>query len=201
MTQVWHTELEIYETAHRAFAEGDRVQLTRAWDVGCRKRLANRSSGTIRKLDGSGKGQIEIDGKVYGINLERMRHLDYAYARTSYSLQYSSNKQILVHVDTGYSRARVLTDQSYLYVAVSRGAERAMVFTDDRETLLSHYSPVLHQRISAGTQELWVVDSKRETVTVINREGVSVIYGRQDRIPLVLFGGDLAVSEIFGQGE
>ena len=53
--------------------------------------------------------------------------------------------------------------------------------------------------LSAGTHELWVIDAKRETVTITSRQGVSMVYGPGDRIPLSLFGGDLAVSEIFAR--
>jgi Uma2 family endonuclease len=53
--------------------------------------------------------------------------------------------------------------------------------------------------LSAGTQELWVIDAKRQTVTVTGREGASVVYRGEDRIPLRLFGGDLAVSDVFGR--
>jgi Uma2 family endonuclease len=53
--------------------------------------------------------------------------------------------------------------------------------------------------LSAGTHELWVIDAKRETVTITNRQGISMVYGPGDRIPLSLFGGELAVSEIFAR--
>jgi Uma2 family endonuclease len=51
--------------------------------------------------------------------------------------------------------------------------------------------------LSAGTQELWVVDAKRQTVTITVRDGATVVYRANDRIPLSLFGGHLSVSEVF----
>lgn len=54
--------------------------------------------------------------------------------------------------------------------------------------------------LSTGTQELWVIDAKRETVTVTSRDEASMVYGREDRMPLSLFEGSLAVSEIFARG-
>lgn len=51
--------------------------------------------------------------------------------------------------------------------------------------------------LSSGAQEFWVVDPKRETVSVTRQGSVPAVYRRGDRIPLSLFAGDLAVSEIF----
>lgn len=51
--------------------------------------------------------------------------------------------------------------------------------------------------LCAGTEELWIVDAKRQTVTVTKRDGASVVYRAEDRIPLPLFGGYLRVSDMF----
>lgn len=51
--------------------------------------------------------------------------------------------------------------------------------------------------LSTGAQEFWIVDPNRKTVTVMRRQEGALIYQIGDRIPLNLFGGDLAASEIF----
>jgi Uma2 family endonuclease len=52
--------------------------------------------------------------------------------------------------------------------------------------------------LSTGAEEFWIVDPNRKNVTVMSRQGGTLIYEQGTRIPLALFGGDLAVSEIFG---
>jgi Uma2 family endonuclease len=51
---------------------------------------------------------------------------------------------------------------------------------------------------SSGAQEFWVVDPKRETVSVTCQGGVPTVYHIGDRIPLPMFDGYLDVCEIFG---
>jgi len=51
--------------------------------------------------------------------------------------------------------------------------------------------------LSSGTQEFWVVDPKRETVSITRQGSVTTVYRVGDRIPLPMFGGHLDVSEIF----
>jgi Uma2 family endonuclease len=52
--------------------------------------------------------------------------------------------------------------------------------------------------LSSGAQEFWVVDPKRETVSVTKQGGVPTVYRLGDRIPLSMFDSHLDVSEIFG---
>ena len=51
--------------------------------------------------------------------------------------------------------------------------------------------------LSTGTQEFWVVDPKRKSVSVARPSGESVVYGTGDRIPLTVFGGMIEVADIF----
>jgi Uma2 family endonuclease len=52
--------------------------------------------------------------------------------------------------------------------------------------------------LSTGCEEFWVVDPKRQTVSVTRREGETTLYRSGDRIPLPLFESDLEVSRILG---
>ena len=51
--------------------------------------------------------------------------------------------------------------------------------------------------LSTGGEEFWVVDSKRKQVTVMRRQGGTLVYERGQAIPLTLFGGELPITEIF----
>jgi Uma2 family endonuclease len=52
--------------------------------------------------------------------------------------------------------------------------------------------------LATGAQEFWVIHPKRRTVLVMQRDGRTLLYAMGQRIPLTLFGGELAVEEIFG---
>jgi Uma2 family endonuclease len=51
--------------------------------------------------------------------------------------------------------------------------------------------------LSTGCQEFWIVNPKRKDVTVMRREGGTVVYEIGGQIPLPLFDGELGVEEIF----
>jgi ATP-dependent exoDNAse (exonuclease V) alpha subunit len=61
-------------------------------------------------------------------------HLDHGYAVTSYSGQGQTADRVLIHVDTDLP-ARDLINNGMAYVAVSRGASDAQIFTNDRGRL------------------------------------------------------------------
>jgi Uma2 family endonuclease len=47
--------------------------------------------------------------------------------------------------------------------------------------------------LSTGTQQFWVIDPKRKTVSVTDQSGVTTVYQEQDQIPLTLFEGRAAL--------
>jgi Uma2 family endonuclease len=51
--------------------------------------------------------------------------------------------------------------------------------------------------LSTGCQKFWIVNPKRKDVTIMRREGGTVVYEIGGQIPLPLFGGELDVEEIF----
>lgn len=51
--------------------------------------------------------------------------------------------------------------------------------------------------LSTGAEEFWIVNPKRKSVTVMRRDGGTVVYEIGDRIPLTLFGCDLDVAKMF----
>ena len=137
---------EIYESEVRQFAVGDRIQITRPWRVTRGDVIANRAIGTITALNEQGEAELDVDGRKLTWNIQEMPHAYYGYAMTSYSAQSLTVSRVAVHIDTGDSRIRPLLEKALLYVGASRGANDVMIFTDDRETLLSaEESPVLCQ--------------------------------------------------------
>ncbi len=51
--------------------------------------------------------------------------------------------------------------------------------------------------LATGTEEFWVVDGKRQTVSVTLRAGNTVVYSIGDIIPVRMFHSELAAAEIF----
>ena len=73
----------LYRKAERAFAAGDRVQMT----APNRERgVPNRELGTVERVDPNGRVEIQWDsGRTSTFEASEGRHLDYGYAVTSHS--------------------------------------------------------------------------------------------------------------------
>lgn len=126
--------VQVYQRAERTFTEGERVQLTAPWRD---KRIANRETGTLERLDEKGNVilRLDKDDKRVQFNLNQMKHLDYGYAVTSFSSQGTTVQKVLINVATEDSRVRKLIDQRFGYVAVSRAELDAQIYTDKAEHL------------------------------------------------------------------
>ncbi len=77
------------------------------------------------KMDGG--HELQLDPRLHP-------HLDHGYAVTSHSSQGQTADRVLIHVDTELG-AKDLLNNRMAYVAVSRGAYDAQLFTNDREKL------------------------------------------------------------------
>jgi Uma2 family endonuclease len=51
--------------------------------------------------------------------------------------------------------------------------------------------------LSTGTQQFWVADAKKRTISVTPKDGVPVVYRMGDRIPLPMFDSYLDVADLF----
>jgi hypothetical protein len=114
--------------SERAFAAGDRVQMT-APDRG--RGVPNRDLGTVEGIAANGRMEIRWDsGRTSSFEAGERRHLDYGYAVTSHSSQGQTAGRVLVHVETDRASEK-LVNQRLAYVAVSRGQDDARIYTDD----------------------------------------------------------------------
>ncbi len=126
--------VQVYERSQRAFAEGERVQLTAPWKS---KGLANRQTGTLENVDDKGNVTLKLDkdDRRVRFNLGEMKHIDYGYAVTSFSSQGATVEKVLVNVSTQDSRIQKLIDRRFAYVAVSRAEQDAHIYTDNQDRL------------------------------------------------------------------
>jgi conjugative relaxase-like TrwC/TraI family protein len=122
----------VYREGLRTFSEGDRIQFTApANDL----KIANRELGTIESISGDGRLHLKMDdGRSVQLDPNRQLHLDYGYAVTSHSSQGQTADRVLIHVDTELG-AKDLLNSRMAYVAVSRGAHDAQIFTNDATAL------------------------------------------------------------------
>jgi ATP-dependent exoDNAse (exonuclease V) alpha subunit len=124
--------VSVFREELRNFSQGDRVQFTApANDL----KVANRELGTIGSADGNGQLNLKLDnGRAIELDPNRHMHLDYGYAVTSHSSQGQTADCVLIHVDTELS-AKDLLNSRMAYVAVSRGAHDAQIFTNNASAL------------------------------------------------------------------
>jgi len=143
----------VYEPEARAFAVGERVQFTAPWQD---KGLANRDMGTVEYLDQSGNISVRMDdsGRSVAWNLNRNKHVDYAYTMTSHSSQGATVDRVLIQVDTGDSRTRSLINQQLAYVAASRPRYDAQIFTDQAEKLSPALSRTQENTTALSPQQI-----------------------------------------------
>ena len=122
----------VYRETDRAFAKGDRLQIT-APDR--ERRIANRELGTLEFIDASGELGLRLDsGRRVTFSLDDHPHLDYGYAVTSHSSQGQTADRVIVHVDTAVA-GKQLVNRRLAYVAVSRGRYDAQIYTNDKSQL------------------------------------------------------------------
>jgi conjugative relaxase-like TrwC/TraI family protein len=141
--------VSVYREQERAFSTGDRVQVTAP---SRELKVANRALGTVESIGQDGRLRLRMDGgREVQLDPRLHPHVDHGYAVTSHSSQGQTADRVLIHVDTELG-AKDLLNNRMAYVAVSRGAYDAQLFTNDREklgTALGH--DVSHQ--SAQGQE------------------------------------------------
>ena len=127
----------VFREEMRSFSVGDRIQFTApANDL----KVANRELGTISSIGDDGRLHLKMDsGRVVELDRHRNLHLDFGYAVTSHSSQGQTADRVLIHVDTELA-AKELLNSRMAYVAVSRGACDAQIFTSDATSLAKELS-------------------------------------------------------------
>jgi conjugative relaxase-like TrwC/TraI family protein len=124
--------VHVFREVEREFATGDRIQMTAPnKELG----VANRDLGTITEMK-DGQISVRMDGKkerTISFDPSAFRQFDHGYAVTSHSAQGLTAGRVLAHFDTDSSRSLINTRLAY--VAISRAADEARVYTNNAETL------------------------------------------------------------------
>ena len=89
----------------------------------------------MQSITDDGRIGLKMDGgRSVSIDPREHPHLDHGYAVTSHSSQGQTADRVLIHIDTELG-AKDLLNNRMAYVAVSRGAQDAQIFTNDRQQL------------------------------------------------------------------
>jgi conjugative relaxase-like TrwC/TraI family protein len=124
--------VSVFREELRSFSQGDRIQFTAPSND---LKVANRELGTVETIGGDGRLHMRMDnGSAVELDPNCHVHLDHGYAVTSHSSQGQTADRVLIHVDTELG-AKDLLNSRMAYVAVSRGAHDAQVFTNNASAL------------------------------------------------------------------
>lgn len=147
---------EVYRSRPLALAAGDRIRVTSGGKTKDGKhRLSNGSLFTVEGF--TAKGDIRVnDGWVID---KDFGHLTHGYVTTSHASQGATVHKVFVAASAESLKA---TDQRTAYVAVTRGKEQAVIFTDDREELLKAAT-----RADTSLSATELVDSKPAQPTAL----------------------------------
>jgi conjugative relaxase-like TrwC/TraI family protein len=157
--------VSLYRDQEKAFSVGDRIQFTApANDL----QIANRELGIIQGFTDDGHMTLKMDsGRSVSLDPREHPHLDHGYAVTSHSSQGQTADRVLIHIDTELG-AKDLLNNRMAYVAVSRGAQDAQIFTNDRQQL----PQVLSRKVSHQSAHVPEVqqEPERQQVRLTGRE-------------------------------
>ena len=162
---------ELYHPTQLALAVGDRVRVTAGGKTKDGKHKL--SNGALLTVEGFTKrGDIVVD---HGWVIDRdFGHLTYGYCITSHASQGVTVDKVFIGMS---SESFGATNERTGYVALTRGREQAVVFTDDRESLLKAVSrpddPLSATELAGAAQEIPARLMKRMSFV----RGVSVFGG------------------------
>lgn len=121
---------EVYRAKPLPLAVGDRIRITAGGTTKDGKhRLSNGSLFTVEGF--TPHGDIKINNG-WVIDCE-FGHLAHGYVTTSHASQGTTVNKVFIAIDSESMKA---TDQRTAYVAITRGKEQALIFTDDHLALL-----------------------------------------------------------------
>ena len=123
--------IDVFQLDQIELAQGDEIRFTRNFP---RHGIMNGTQCQVLEVGEKAVRLQKKNGETLVIDRHRapLRHIDYAWASTTYSAQGKTVDE--VHVVASSQNAHMNTAQS-LYVQISRARYKAHVYTDDREAL------------------------------------------------------------------
>ncbi len=153
----------VYAVEDLPLAKGDKVTITHNSFDANGKRLNNGQHLEIIDVRVNGHLQAQSpDGKAHYTIAQDFGHINHAYCITSHASQGKTVDEVFIYQPAATFPA---TDAKQFYVSVSRGRDRARIYTDNKAELLHHASD-LGDRRSA----LELVEKREKHISVIMQQ-------------------------------
>lgn len=127
---------DVFKETEINLSKGDRIRITRNCFDAEQKRLNNGDG--LEVISVSKKGTVvlknDISKATYTID-KNFGHIAHAHCITSHASQGKTVDEVFISQPAGTFPA---TDARQFYVSVSRGRDKAHIYTDDKEALLLH---------------------------------------------------------------
>ena len=121
-------KFQVFQKEQIHLAEGDIIRITGNGKSTNDKNLNNGENYTVKGFTEEGNLRLS-DGKILGKNYQ---HFSLGYYRTSYASQGKDAHDVLIAQSSASFAA---SNEKQFYVSVSRGVERCIIYTDDKEAL------------------------------------------------------------------
>lgn len=131
----------VYRQEKIGLAEGDKIRITKGGQTKEGTRINNGDTFTVKGFDRDGHLRLHT-----GKTLDKdFGHIAYGYVTTSHSSQGKTVDQVFIAQS---SESVSASNQQQFYVSISRGRERARIYTDDKK-VLEHAVKQDSQRMTA----------------------------------------------------
>jgi conjugative relaxase-like TrwC/TraI family protein len=128
----------VYEERKLPLSHGDKVMVTHNGFDAAGKRLNNGQLLEVTKVTKNGDVHLAApDGKAVYQVAQDFGHLNHAYCVTSHASQGKTVDEVFIYQPAATFPA---TDAKQFYVSVSRGRDKAHIYTDNKAELLTHAS-------------------------------------------------------------
>lgn len=136
---------EVFQEKEMQLSKGDKIRITRNGFDKDKKRLNNGQILDVVSVTKTGKIKLaSSSGSSFTLD-KAFGHLTHAHCITSYAAQGKTVDEVFIAQPASTFGA---TDAKQFYVSVSRGRDRARIYTDDKEALL-HFASEMGDRQSA----------------------------------------------------
>ena len=155
-------DYDLFARSEIALAKGDTIRITRNGFDKEKNRLSNGQM--LEVLSISKEGELHLRNRISKAEYKLDRdhgHLAHSYCVTSHAAQGKTVDEVFISQPAATFAA---TDAKQFYVSVSRGRDRARIYTDDKEQLLEHASR-LGDRQSASE----LVSRKNQTLAMVHQ--------------------------------
>lgn len=127
---------ELFQPSAIGLSKGDKVRITKNGFDESNKRLNNGDAFDVVRVDKSGRINLinKVSKSTYVLGKD-FGHIAHNYCTTSHSSQGKTVDEVFISQPAATFPA---TDAKQFYVSVSRGRDKATIYTDDKEALLDY---------------------------------------------------------------